>query len=77
MTQQVDEREATRFFMVDPEKMQNSFPDFQYFREHKPVLWPHPSAHGFLTIRRLDTSSHPRIMSAGQYLAVHQKVRTR
>ena len=75
--QQSDERETTRFFAVDPEKLRDPFPDLAYFRERKPVSWSHLSAHGFLTIPTLDTSSHPGIMSAGHYLAVYQRVRTR
>ncbi len=33
---------AAGFFMVDPEKLENPFPDFQYFREHNPVFWYEP-----------------------------------
>jgi cytochrome P450 len=42
MTQQIDERETTRFFMIDPEKLENPFPDWRYFREHRPIFWYEP-----------------------------------
>ena len=42
MSQQTDERETTRFFAVDPAKLQDPFPDMAYFRRQKPVFWYEP-----------------------------------
>jgi len=42
MTQPSDERETTRFFAVDPEKLQDPFADMAYFRRYKPVFWYEP-----------------------------------
>jgi len=35
----VDEREAAGFFLNDPKKLDNPFPDFVYFRENRPVFY--------------------------------------
>lgn len=42
MTHQPNERETTWFFMIDPEKLLNPFPDVACFREHNPVFWYEP-----------------------------------
>ena len=46
--EQTDSRETTRFFAIDPEKLQNPFPDMTYFREHKPVFWYEPMQMWFI-----------------------------
>src|SRR6266498_613785 len=38
----VDEREAAGFFLNDPKKLDNPFPDFVYFRENRPVFYYAP-----------------------------------
>jgi cytochrome P450 len=42
MADKVDEREGSAFFLNDPEKLDNPFPDFKYFRENKPVFYYPP-----------------------------------
>ena len=38
----VDEREGARFFLNDPKKLDDPFPDLKYFRENKPVFYYEP-----------------------------------
>jgi cytochrome P450 len=38
----LDPREGAEFFMNVPEKLDNPFPDFQYFRENRPVFYYAP-----------------------------------
>ena len=42
MTDKVDEREGAAFFLNDPKKLDNPFPDLKYFRENKPVFYYPP-----------------------------------
>ena len=39
---EVDEREGAAFFLNDPKKLDNPFPDLKYFRENKPVFYYPP-----------------------------------
>ncbi len=42
MTERVDAREAEGFFLNDPQKLDDPFPDFEYFRENRPVFYYPP-----------------------------------
>ena len=42
MTEKVDAREAEGFFLNDPKKLDDPFPDFEYFRENRPVFYYPP-----------------------------------
>lgn len=42
MTERVDAREAGSFFLNDPQKLDDPFPDFEYFRENRPVFYYPP-----------------------------------
>lgn len=37
-----DPREGEEFFLTVPQKLDNPFPDLQYFREHRPVFYYPP-----------------------------------
>jgi cytochrome P450 len=39
MIEKVDDREGKDFFLNDPQKLNNPFPDLKYFREHHPVFY--------------------------------------
>lgn len=38
----IDDREGTGFFLNDPQKLDNPFPDLKYFRENRPVFYYPP-----------------------------------
>ena len=38
----LDDKEGKDFFLNSPEKLANPYPDFAYFREHKPVFYYEP-----------------------------------
>jgi cytochrome P450 len=42
MTEHVDAREAGDFFLNDPRKLDDPFPDLKYFRENRPVFYYEP-----------------------------------
>jgi cytochrome P450 len=42
VTEKVDAREAEGFFLNDPSKLDDPFPDFEYFRENRPVFYYPP-----------------------------------
>jgi cytochrome P450 len=42
VTEKVDAREAEGFFLNDPKKLDDPFPDFEYFRENRPVFYYPP-----------------------------------
>src|SRR5215211_830941 len=44
----VDERESTGFFLNDPGKVDNPFPDLAYFRQHHPVFYYPPLGEWFI-----------------------------
>jgi cytochrome P450 len=37
-----DPREGEEFFLSVPQRLDNPFPDLQYFREHRPVFYDPP-----------------------------------
>jgi cytochrome P450 len=43
-----DLREGREFFLNVPEKLDNPFPDFAYFREHRPVFYYPPLQSWFI-----------------------------
>jgi cytochrome P450 len=51
----VDERETTGFFLNDPQKVDNPFPDLAYFRQHRPVFYYAPLGQWF--VFRFDTAA--------------------
>src|SRR5262249_13901246 len=59
----VDERETTGFFLNDPQKVDNPFPDLAYFRQHRPVFYYAPLGQWF--VFRFDTAAslfpHPSL----------------
>ncbi len=44
----VDERETTGFFLNDPRKVDNPFPDLAYFRENRPIFYSPPLGQWFV-----------------------------
>jgi hypothetical protein len=38
VTESVDARETEGFFLNDPQKLDDPFADFEYFRENRPVF---------------------------------------
>jgi cytochrome P450 len=48
MTENVDAREAGDFFLNDPEKLHDPFPDLKYFRENRPVFYYEPFEQWFV-----------------------------
>ncbi len=42
MTEIVDPKEAKEFFLNEPRKLDNPFPDLKYFRENRPVFYYEP-----------------------------------
>ena len=48
MTDKVDEREGAAFFLNDPKKLDNPFPDLKYFRQNKPVFYYPPLNQWFI-----------------------------
>ncbi len=42
MADTVDQREGAAFFLNDPKKLDNPFPDLKYFRQNKPVFYYPP-----------------------------------
>jgi cytochrome P450 len=42
VTERVDAREADGFFLNDPQKLDDPFPDLAYFRENRPVFYYEP-----------------------------------
>jgi cytochrome P450 len=51
-----DPREGSEFFLDVPEKLDNPFPDYAYFREHRPIFYYPPPQSWF--IFRYDDVSH-------------------
>jgi cytochrome P450 len=48
MSENIDDREGEQFFLNDPHKLDNPFPDFKYFREHHPVFYYPPLGSWFV-----------------------------
>ena len=48
MADRVDDREGAGFFLNDPQKLDNPFSDFTYFRENKPVFYYPPLNQWFI-----------------------------
>ncbi len=48
MTESVDAREAAEFFLNDPRKLDDPFPDLKYFRENRPVFYYAPFEQWFV-----------------------------
>jgi len=42
MIEKIDDKEGKDFFLNDPKKLDNPFPDLKYFREHRPVFYYPP-----------------------------------
>ena len=42
MIEKIDDREGKNFFLNDPQKLENPFPDLKYFLEHRPVFYSPP-----------------------------------
>src|SRR5262249_59303848 len=53
----VDERETTGFFLNDPQKVDDPFPDLAYFRQHRQVYFYAPLSQWFVFC--FDTASSP------------------
>jgi len=48
MTEHVDTRETDDFFLNDPRKLNDPFPDLKYFRENRPVFYYAPFEQWFV-----------------------------
>jgi cytochrome P450 len=48
VTERVDAREAEGFFLNDPRKLDDPFPDLEYFRENRPVFYYPPLNEWFI-----------------------------
>ncbi len=48
MTESIDAREAAEFFLNDPRKLDDPFPDLKYFRENRPVFYYAPFEQWFV-----------------------------
>lgn len=66
MAEQVDKREAGEFFLNDPKKLDDPFPDMKYFRENRPIFYYEPFNEWFVfghdDVARL--FSDPRLSSS-------------
>lgn len=65
MVEETDPREGEKFFLNDPLKLDNPFPDFKYFRESKPVFYYEPLDTWFIfNYEDVDSLFHdPRLSS--------------
>ena len=48
MTERIDDKEGEHFFLHDPHKLDNPFPDLKYFRENHPVFYYPPLGSWFV-----------------------------
>jgi hypothetical protein len=53
-----DPREGSEFFLNVPEKLDNPFPDFAYFREHRPIFY-YPALQSWFMFRYDDVRYLP------------------
>lgn len=61
----VDERAAEGFFLADPAKVDDPFPDMRYLREHHPVFHYQPLGQWFVFTRDdVDALLHDERLSA-------------
>jgi cytochrome P450 len=48
MTERIDDKEGEHFFLNDPHKLDNPFPDLKYFRENHPIFYYPPLGSWFV-----------------------------
>ncbi len=65
MIEKIDDREGADFFLNNPQKLDNPFPDFKYFRENRPIFY-YPPLNSWFIFRYDDVANlfhDPRLSS--------------